>query len=227
MTMFISDLGIVLRKFNVGEKDQVVRILTKSKGKMVVMAKGVRSPMSRKCGAVDLGHEIAFSARESKSGMPYLEQVRLERSARGLVRDSSDVLFALLQFTDLVLADEQQVEGVYDLTVQALVDMGQHEEVLTIFQVKLLSMLGFVPALDRCLRCGNGFEAGQRLGADLDHGGFVCCLEVSALVDHRLVRLLSFFQREGWNDCLRVSVDSELREKALAQVKPFLRSFTW
>ena len=226
MRLFFSDNGIVLRKFNVGEKDQMVRVLTRSVGKRVFMAKGVRSPSSKKCGAVDVGQQVSLSSRSSKSGMWYLDQVKLERSSRELIRDSWDDLFGLLGFIDMVLGDEQHVEGVYDLAAQALADLGIHEEVLVIFQVKLLSLLGFVPALDRCSVCGNRLDLSCSLGADIEHGGFVCCLALSSPVDFRLVKILSFFQKAAWQDCLRLEVDGVLRAGMIAQMRPFLNGFS-
>ena len=81
-----EDEGVVLRKFPVGERDEVVLLFTREQGKMACMAKGVRSSTSRKAGALQLFHTVSFLPRASRGKFPYLDQVKSGISRAGIGR---------------------------------------------------------------------------------------------------------------------------------------------
>ncbi|OGM15552.1 DNA repair protein RecO [Candidatus Woesebacteria bacterium RIFCSPLOWO2_01_FULL_43_11] len=62
-----SDEGIVLARRSYSEADRIISILTKSHGRIVVLAKGVRKLTSRKRGHLEVFSQIKFQASRGKS----------------------------------------------------------------------------------------------------------------------------------------------------------------
>lgn len=62
-----SSTGIVLHKKNLGETDKIITIFSKDFGKITLLAKGVRTPKSRKRGHVEIFSNIKFHAVSGSS----------------------------------------------------------------------------------------------------------------------------------------------------------------
>jgi len=61
-----SDEGIVLARRSYSEADRIISIITKDHGRVVVLAKGVRRPTSRKRGHIEVFSQIKFQAAHGK-----------------------------------------------------------------------------------------------------------------------------------------------------------------
>ncbi|MFZ1721960.1 MAG: DNA repair protein RecO [Microgenomates group bacterium] len=71
-----SCTGIVLKRINTGETDRIVTLLTKEQGKMVAVAKGVRTLSSTKRASLEPGNIVKAFFVRTKS-LPLLTQTRL------------------------------------------------------------------------------------------------------------------------------------------------------
>jgi DNA repair protein RecO (recombination protein O) len=61
-----SSEGVVLARKNYSEADRILTVFTKNKGKLRLIAKGVRRPKSRKRGHIEIFSLINFSATKGK-----------------------------------------------------------------------------------------------------------------------------------------------------------------
>jgi DNA repair protein RecO (recombination protein O) len=216
MSRYYSDEGIVLRKHNVGEKDQVVVLLTREGGKKAFMAKGVRDPKSRKAATLDLMQYLSFQSRDSGKGLGYLNQVKLLLSARekaeeyGVFEEGCEVL----KLADQFLKEDYALPWVFDLLIQTLKALGRYDHVVSLFQVKLFTGLGFLPLFKNCVQCHEKLCLTLSVSFDQEHRGFACdgCFSF-VKVDSGLVKLLSFFQESPFEECVNVDVDSSLSVK--------------
>ena len=57
-----SSEGVVLGKRNYGEADRILILYSKDRGKLSLLAKGVRRPKSRKRGHIEIFNKVSFSA---------------------------------------------------------------------------------------------------------------------------------------------------------------------
>lgn len=154
--------GIVLRRGNFGEADQIVTLLTRYHGKVSAVAKGVRRMGSRKGGNLDLLNHVKLYLAEGKS-MDIITEVELVDAWPRLKVDLSRVAvsYQVIELANEFVSERQENKAVFDLTLAALkwLDEGDlPEQTLAIYQVKLLDIVGFQPQLDKCVRCGKALS---------------------------------------------------------------------
>ena len=220
---FFNGEAVILRKYPIREKDEILLVLTKSFGKMSLVAHGSRDPMGKKTSAVELFNTIAFQAREpgnkkaeNKHNLAVIQQVKLLKSRGfGVVASGEDNLAAfyrtteILKLTDYFLKEMQYVEGVYEDLNTAL-DLFLEPNIGLIYKIRLYSDLGYVPDWSQCCVCNKKLALEGELRYFPDHHGFVHdrCAEIgSGPVACDMVKLMSFWQKAGMADGVRVEVE--------------------
>ncbi len=154
--------AVVLRKGNFGEADQVVTLLTRYHGKVSAVAKGVRKMGSRKGGNLDLLNHVKAYLAEGRN-MDLITEVELVSAWPHLKADLEKVAMAyqIIELVNEFMTEDQENQLVFRLTVEALTYLeitDKPDQLLSTFQVKLLSAIGFQPQLDHCVRCGKPLE---------------------------------------------------------------------
>lgn len=227
---FFHDEGVVLRKHPVGEKDEVLILLTKTKGKLPFMVYGCRDPKSRKAGALELFNTVAFEAREpvskkseNKSRMATLQQAKLIKSRGFAVVGMGDSLEAfyraseVLKMTDFFLQEMQFVQNAYEDLNSAL-DVVESPSIELIYKIRLLTDLGYVPEWDSCCICHSKMDLEEMIVFSAEENGFAhkdCCLSASMSkpVDKNPVKIMSYFQRQGVVNASKVELTDEQRQQ--------------
>lgn len=141
--------GIILKKQNYKEADQILTIWTKELGKVRVLAKSIRMPKSKLAYAVsDLSHaEIDIV----DSGLPVLIGAKSIQQFRTLNEDLQKMAIGFYA-AELILkmtADEHPNLPAFNLLSDFLIDLDQPEymasdyELLDKFSLDLLDSLGF------------------------------------------------------------------------------------
>lgn len=152
MSKLFKTEGVVLRRFNLGETDQLVTLLSKDRGKMTCLAKGVRKLTSKFCGRLELGYQIRFTAYAGRDFGYFKEVEVLEGAARfDLTFLGHAVLGAIAEVTLKLLQEGQDNEGVYNLLLESLSSLGEkgkEKEALKNYFQKLLTTLGFMRSHD-------------------------------------------------------------------------------
>ena len=185
MTLY-RDQGVVLRTIKLGETDRIVTIMSQGHGKIRAVAKGVRKPGSRFGGRLEPMTHLAFQCYRGRSDLDIVNQVETIDANRAL-REHYGCLthaVAMLEATDQVAQDREANPALYLMLVRALLTLAADPSPLVsgAFFWKLLSLEGFHPMLDECVRCGaveeaeDGAEAGGAafVAFDLDEGGILC-----------------------------------------------------
>lgn len=223
----IADEGIVLRKHAVGEKDEVVVMLTKAGGKLAFMSKGSRSPKSKKSAVLQLMNTVAFQAHQGRGKLPYLQQVAVVTS-RGFDIVASSLedyerAISLLRMIDKHLDESQFVQNVYEdsnAALDAVFDPG----VRVVFFIHLLTDLGFLPDWRFCVSSADKIDLSESLVFSTADRGFAQsknCQNVAdrtwgllKSVDSDLVKVMSYWQHVSLADALKVEVDYEILSSA-------------
>jgi DNA repair protein RecO (recombination protein O) len=161
MTAPDTETGIVVGRFDLGERDRVVRLLTPERGRVSVVARGARTARSRWAG-IDIGAGVTFASRRAREagGLETLLQADV-RDPRLRIRGQLDALALAAYACEVAgaLARESQPEPrLYGLleTVLLLLDAlgGPPGDALRLaFEGKALTFAGVAPVLDRCARC--------------------------------------------------------------------------
>lgn len=142
----IATEGIVIRRSNFGEADRMLTVLTPFKGKMKVVAKGVRRITSRRAGNVELLNNVKLHIFMG-IGMPILTEAE---SLNTYPKIKSDLILSsygsyIAELVERLTAENQPAPEVYKLVVDILnlLESNPRQIFIRAFEVKLLDYLGF------------------------------------------------------------------------------------
>lgn len=143
-----SDEGIVLVKRKVLDSDLVYIILTKSFGKIAVLAKGVQKITSKRISALQTGNIVRIIFSQKQDSFRYLRSVELVSHLSPLKKDLGKLqhLYTLLYMVERMLPDGQSDIRIYELCKLLLVRLTKED--LTVFSItkamsELLMSLGY------------------------------------------------------------------------------------
>lgn len=146
----ISDHAVILKRINYGEADKIITVLTKSNGKVVLIAKGVRKITSRRKGHLELFSHVKISYTQS-SGLGYITEVETIDifADHQTVWEPLGHLFHVSELVDKLIPEDEEQEYVYRLLLRALTVLSQEsdherrEEIIRLFERSLLTDLGY------------------------------------------------------------------------------------
>ncbi|MET0420932.1 MAG: DNA repair protein RecO [Acidimicrobiia bacterium] len=170
------DQGVVLRSVKLGETDRIVTILGQGQGKVRCVAKGVRKPGSRFGARLEPTSHVAFQAYRGRSELDTVTQVETIDANRSLREHYGCLTHAvsMLEAADQVAQDREANPALYLMLSRALRTLADDPSPLVsaAFFWKLLSLEGFHPMLDACVRCSD--DTGPFPAFDLSEGGVLC-----------------------------------------------------
>jgi DNA repair protein RecO (recombination protein O) len=174
--------GIVLRRMDLGEADRIVTIFTAERGKLRVVAKGVRRTSSKLAGHLEPFCATRLLIARTR-GLDIVSQAETLEHFSSLRRNEAAIATAgyLAELLDALLPEDQAQEAAYELAYASLrlLDEGRDPRLVThVFEMGLLRQLGYRPELARCVSCGVEIQP-EPNGFSLD-GGVICpnCLRV-------------------------------------------------
>lgn len=160
--------AIVLQSYPLGEADRLVSFFTRNLGRMRGVASGARRPKSRFGSTLEnLSHiRVWFFERETRE-LVRINQCELIESFLDAGRDyPSGVALALFsEITQEVLPDREPSDAAFRLlllSAQMVKRTGKPLRPVAYFCLWSVKLAGWLPALERCVRCGKelGAESG-------------------------------------------------------------------
>jgi len=167
--------GIVLRTYKLGEADRIVVFLTKGRGKVRAVAKGVRKtkskfgsrlePMSHCTLQFYEGRELDIVTQAET--IDYFRAVRddLDRITRGI---------SMLEIADQLAQEGEVNPDLYRMLLGALrtLESSTSPLVTPAFFWKVLALEGYRPEVDVCVQCGA--DETPLVAFDIESGGLLC-----------------------------------------------------
>ena len=244
-----STEAIVLKRTDLGEADRILTLFTPNKGKFRAVAKGTRRPVSKLAGHVDLlcrsqlqialGRNLDIVTQaEGRENFLHLRTdlwhmtcgFYLAELVDRFVEDQTphyDIYTLLLDTLRYLDADanalQQQRANGTELTAQQ--EEGNTRLLLRYFELRLLSAIGYEPALQNCAHCAseirpedNGFKASL---------GGILCPQCSRYWERRLsliaLKVLRYMQRSKWADVARLRPDAHMHAELEGVMHDLLR----
>ena len=170
--------AIVLSRFDLGEADRVLTLITPTVGKLKAIAKGVRRPTSRLGGSLEPFAELTVALARGRT-FDVVTQVSVGHAWLNL-RDSLEsaaTAWYLAELADRSLEERHAAEPLYALLRRAyeLLDAGMAPgRVARWYEMHLLDELGQRPEVDRCVECDRVLEADERFRWVPPLGGILC-----------------------------------------------------
>lgn len=117
--------------------------------------------------------------RPGRGELAHLERVSVDRSFHQILRSLEAIgsAGAALAVIRERVPDNEPERDVFDAAIRFLdaLDQGAPaEEALLTLQIRILTLLGFSPTLDRCVGCGKVPAPGRAASFDASRGGIVC-----------------------------------------------------
>lgn len=138
--------GIILKRRDFGEADRILSVFSKHRGKISVMAKGVRRITSRRAGNVELLNRVQMFLYPGKQFLILTEAESLDTYQK-LKEDLtlSTYSYHLIELVDKLTAENQESPILYQNLVEVLERLSKNPRQLLIraFEVKILSLMGF------------------------------------------------------------------------------------
>lgn len=172
-----KDTGITFKQININEADTIYSILTKYHGRVDAIAKGIRRITSRKAGNIDIMTLSKFAFAKGKN-LDIITEVELVDDYEDLKKNlkSTYIIFYLSELIDnFIKVGENQLET-FNLLVNLLDILKNTKSIMPIisFELKLLSIMGFEPNLDICIKCNEKFKLSRRRYISIQQLGFIC-----------------------------------------------------
>ena len=151
--------GIVLRETETKDTDKILTVLTRTEGKLAVVARGARRRRSRIAAAAQL---LVYSEMTlyQKGNWSILDDASTIELFDGVRQDVE--LLALgsyfAELTELLTAEDVPAPEILSLLLNALYVLGtlrrEPAQVKAAFELRLLALGGFEPMLECCAVCG-------------------------------------------------------------------------
>jgi DNA repair protein RecO (recombination protein O) len=169
--------AVVLKSADLGEADKIITMLTKDRGKVRAVARGVRRFRSRLVGGTLPFCFSDFLVYEGKS-LDSISQCEIIESFMSLRDDLVKMAYAsyIAELTSEFLPEGDVNEKVFLLILKTfrLMARGIDPETLTrMYELRLLSFLGYNPEIDKCTCCG-GEVLDDVIRISPSYGGLVC-----------------------------------------------------
>src|SRR3954447_12841871 len=174
---YVTD-AIVLSRFELGEADRVLTVLTPDHGKLKIIAKGVRRQTSRLGGSLEPFAELRVALTHGRT-FEHVTQVSVGHAWLRM-RDSLESAATAWYLAEL--ADRTSYEGAFAETqytllrrAYELLDSGMAPgRVARWYEMRLADELGQRPEVDRCVECDRMLEADGAFRWVPTLGGVLC-----------------------------------------------------
>jgi len=198
MTGFSTE-AILLRKIEYGDHDYIITFLSRSRGKISVMAKNAKKSVKRFSGALDLfsvNHIQCTFPKKNKHAMIILSQTDLENGFVNIRYNLFKTAYACywVELIYLWLEEGKKQTMLYDLLFFVLDMLNRSDikmEVLSLlFQIRFMGLSGFSPNIQSCENCNTLVDSIQQESVRFDfrEGRIICrnCLEKITKPESRL-----------------------------------------
>ena len=168
--------GIVVDCIDYKESSKIIKIFTKEKGLISVMARGAKRPKSKMQNLTSVYTKALFSLRETNDFFYLIEGKLIEVNLE--LRSDIKKLYTAATCTDIIIKslidneDDYQIYSLYDKTLEYVIKNYRVAITLSMFLIKYISMLGYKPVLTQCSICGK--TQLKEFGFSIEYGGLTC-----------------------------------------------------
>ncbi len=224
MFVHYRTLGIILKKEERGEADQVFTILTKDFGKLRVRGKAIRKIKSKlRAGAQPFYlSEIEFiQGKAHKTLTDTILIEKFEDIRKDL--DKLEIASRVAEVLDNLVKGEETDEEIWKLVLETFKKLDKssipHFLIYHYFFWNFLSILGYMPELKNCPLCQKKLTP-TNIYFSPEQGGVVCdnCFEKKGeKINPEIVKILRLLINKDWSVLSRLKIEPEY-EEALEKV---------
>ena len=227
--------ALILRRRDHSDADRILTVFTPDRGKLEVIAKGVRKPTSKKAGHVELFCHANMLIAQARTWDIVTEVVTVESFRR--VRDDLDAISRaayLCELLDAFCEGGDDLRPLWELALSTLRTLDEsatqpgqidRSALMQWFALHLLSVTGFQPQFFHCIGCGEELTAVANF-LSLSEGGVYCpnCAprqQKVETIEPDALKVLRYLQSRPWGEVQRLHV----RRPIMRQVETILQRY--
>lgn len=238
MAFHYRTLGIILKKRERGEADQIFTVYTKDFGKLEILGKGIRKITSKLRPGIDTFY---FSELEFIQGKRYKTLTdaslidRFEHTRQDLKRLA--IAFKVVNVIDRLIQKQDPDQKTWSLFKEFFDKLNKLDSKISnigliyyYFLWNLLSFLGYQIDLYNCVFCQKKLLPGKIYFSSKD-GGLIClkCFQRSSRfwdreIDSDIIKVLRMILKKNWDTFVRLRIDSSCQKTIEAISKAFISS---
>jgi DNA repair protein RecO (recombination protein O) len=213
--------AIVLKRRDLGEADRLLTVFTRERGKLTLLAKGVRRPASRKAGHLEPFTHVDLLVAKGRS-LDVLTQAETIEAHRSLREDlwRNSWAYYVAELTDAFTQDADPNELLFDLLLETVgrLNSGPDPALVTrFFELHLLALAGYQPQLFRCLHCNEPLQPEINYFS-LERGGAFCPTHGAARPDTIVLSLpalkvLRYLQTRPWGQVAGLQLGPQVSQQ--------------
>ena len=229
--MIVQAEGIVLKTFDFRETSRIATFFTKEYGKVKGVLKGIRKDHKKFGSNIDQFsvNDIVYYTHRN-SDLHLISQCDLKAFFFPIRKDIKRTLAASysLELVDSIMPVEEQNKDIYRLLLYYLNTLEHTDDVnqlVHVFQIKILLLSGFRPFLDSCVVCQKKITPRMRFSMKL--GGLICedCRSndhSATMVSRGTIASLVHIERGAWDKALRLKLSTMTRRELKYILNNFL-----
>ena len=227
--------GIISRTTDTGDADRYLTILSTELGKLECYAKGIRKQKSKLASQAGLLSYGEFHMHENGERR-ILTSAKAVESFYAIREDVVKCAFAthFLEIAQDVIVDSQPFPEALRTLLNALYALCYRDDltpefISRVYEIRILSLAGFLPLLDNCSICGAGIGAGASFAIFGD--GVVCAAPACKHASGHIVPIsggalsaIRFVAGCGAGDIFSFEISAAVATELGAAIPPYLRN---
>lgn len=226
MAVHYRTLGIILKKTERGEADQLFTIYTKDFGRLNILGKGIRKISSKLRAGIEIFYLSEIEFIQGKAHKTLTDALLIDRfnSLRSDLK-RLNIAFKIAKALDRFTSKQEPDKKIWQLLQETLKKLDDSklkiyslELIYYYFLWNLFSVLGYQPELSSCLFCGKKISPGL-VYFDSDEGGLICssCFQKNPSRETKpispdLIKILRIILKKDWGIIVRLRFDSSLKQ---------------
>jgi len=187
----IETKALIIKGTNYGESDRIMVLITEDLGNIKGIAKGARKSLKRFGGALEPFTLTKLLIKEGKGELCYINDAKVVNTFKSIKSDIEKISYGsyILELADaLSVEDNDPVSETnkvfFALLLSSLEKLDSSKEpqvVVREFEIRVLSLTGYMPSLVECTSCGNNIfhakgksEVFHETAFSQSRGGVVC-----------------------------------------------------
>ena len=222
--------AVILRRQDLGEADRLIVAYSPERGKLRLVAKGVRRLTSRKAGHLEPFSRSSLLIARGRE-LDIISQAEAVETYPALRDDLNRVGQAsyVVELIDRFTLDEAGSRPAFALlleTLGRLADWRPAEAVLRYYELRLLEIMGYRPEFFRCVQCATEIRPeAQSFAPSL--GGVLCpgCSRGQPMarpLSLEALKVLRHYQRSGFEAAAAPNVRSAVRQEVEGHLEAYL-----
>lgn len=236
--MFIRyrTLGIILKKENRGEANQLFTIYTKDFGKLEILGKAIRKISSKLRSDIDIFYlsNIEFiQGKNYKTLTDALVIEKYENIKKNLGK--LKIIYKIAEIFDRLVHGQEKDEKIWNLLFEVLKNLNEQnlrnknqQLFFYYFLWKFLSILGYEPQLYNCSICQKKVKP-ETIYFVPKEGGIICrsCskkFKKSKIITPEVIKIIRFLLSKEWQTVSKLKID-DYNFKLLKTISEYFFSF--